>query len=609
MPRQEGTGAPIGRLIPFRVLLTLVIAGLAGPAPGLAAGVPPPWREAARDRKPAEAALLRERVASVCEDLTPVARELLRAAAGEDDPEVALGLRHLAASAAPSDPRPQWALVPGLLGQGRWVEAAGRAARGAANALSDPWLLGQGGARALLVLALAGWITGGALLAWGLAARGSQLFHDYADVFPWRLRRWTPAGFALVLGAAAWTAGLGPAPIAAALSVALAPYLPPRGRAVLAASVLLAFSLPLALSCGSFRRDGAGRAWSLYLLEKGAGPREMTPLLTGLTPGSQEALFARHAVARRAGRWDEAVAAGRSALESGGDPWFWHLHLGNLFFLRGDYGKAEPHYRAAAAARPDDPLAWFNLHLVHLARLELSLADDALDRARALDRRAVERLAFQLPSGGGGAVPATPPFPSGWIVAELLRPQSGPSGWGARGSGWLFWPWRRLPAWPAGVLALVLVLGSARVGRERRSHRCPACGAVVCPRCSYRVKGSLLCAACWAAERDPDADVSEQARVREAGRRWRSRAEAWSRVGAATLPGWASYLGAGSPRSLVLGIAWSLSAAVAAVWSLVPAPGLPWGGDRAVVWAALLALAGAHAAGLAGAARGRGGGR
>ncbi len=590
------------------MLLALVVAGLAGPAAGLTAGVPPPWHEAARDPKAAEAALLRERVAAVCEDLMPVAMGLLRAAAGEEDPQTALGLGRLAAVAAPSDPRPQWALVPGLLGEGRWMEAAGRAARGAVNALSDPWLLGQGGARAVLALCVAGWLTGAAILAWGMAARGAQLFHDYADVFPWRLRRWTPAGFALVLGAAAWTSGLGPGPVGAALAVALAPYLPSRGRTVLAASVLLAFSLPLALSCGSFRRDGAGRAWGLYLLEKGAGPRVMAPLLAGFKPGSREDLLARHAVARRAGRWDEAVAAGEAALRSVGDPWFWHLHLGNLFFLRGDYGKAESHYLDAAAARPDDPLAWYNLHLVHLARLELSRADDALERARSLDRKAVERLALQLPSGGGRTVPASPPFPSGWTVSELLRPRAVPAGWGGLVSGWLFWPWQQVPTWPLGLLGSALVLALVRVGRERRSHRCPACGTVVCPRCSYRVKGSLLCAACWAADRDPDADVSEQARVREAGRRWKRREAAWSRVGAAVLPGWSRYMASGRIRSLVLGLVWSLSAAVTAVWALVPAPGLPWGGDRAVVWAALLVLAGAHGAGLSAAVRRRGGG-
>ncbi len=590
------------------MLLALLVAGLAGPAGGLAAGVPRPWHGAALDREAAEAALLRERVAGVSEDLTPVALDLLRAAADEGDPEVALGLRRLAAAAAPSDPRPQWALVPALLGEGRWLEAAGRAARGVANAVSDTWVLGQGAARALLALCVAGWLTGAALLAWGLAARGPQLYHDYADVFPWRLRRWTPAGFALVLGAAAWTSGLGPAPIAAALAVALAPYLPARAGVVLAASVLSAFCLPVVLGCGSFRGDAASRAWGLYLLEKGAGPREMAPLLAGFPPGSDEALLARHAAARRAGRWDEAVAVGEAALRSGRDPWFWHLHLGNLFFLRGDYGKAEPHDWVAAAARSDDPIARFNLHLVHLARLELRLADEALARAQSLDRGAVERLASELPSGWGGPVPAAPPFPSGWVVADLLRPGAAPRGWGGRVSGWLFWPWARVPAWPLGGVGLVLVLALVRVGRGRRSHRCPACGAVVCPRCSYRVKGSLLCAACWAAERDPDADVSEQARVREAGRRWRRRAAAWSRVGAAVLPGWAPYAGGGRLRCLALGLAWSLSGAVAAVWLLVPAPGLPWGGDRGVVWAALLVLIAAHGAGLAGAARRRGGG-
>ncbi len=572
----------------FGLVGAAVLLG-AGAVARAGSGVPPAWKEAARDPEAWERvreALLWDRAVGLYADRVPLALALLRGAGGESSrpPEP---LARLAVLAAPGDPRTHWALARAAAREGAWGRAVRAGWAAFTSGLADPWVVGQTAARFFVGTCVAGWVTLLGVFAWGLVARGGPWYHDYADVFPWRARRLTPVALGVFLVGSAWAAGFGPGAVLGAAGASLIPYLPSRGRVLLGVAVLAAFALPSALGLRAVTAVPASRAWGLYVLAKGADEADLPGSLDAVWPRDERGWFVRHVLARRSGRWPEAARYAQRALEQGGAPNRWNLELGNLAFFQGRYGEAARRYEAAAAADPEDPRAWFNLHLTYLALLELSRADEALERAQRIDRDAVER--FQ--STGLRPVPATTGFPARWVLAELL-------GWGPRTADWarrwvwfLFWPWEGIPAWPLGVAGLLVALLTAKRPRGRRSHRCPGCGTVVCPRCGYRVRGSMLCAACWAVQNQQDLDASERERVRVLSRTWRRRARRWERLGVALLPGWGWFLVRGGTKGAVVGALWSLSVGMAVACAWIPAPWLPWGGDR---W--LLAGVGAVAA-------------
>ena len=546
--------------------------------------VPPVWKEAARDPttwEKAREALFWDRAVGLYADRVPLALALLQEA-GEEVPSLpSEPLARLAVLAAPKDPRTHWALARAAARDGAWGRAV-RAGWGAlAAGLTDPWVLGQTAARLFIGICVAGWVTLLGVFAWGVAARGAPWYHDYVDVFPWRVRRLTPVALGIFLAVSAWAAGFGPGAVLGAAAATLIPYLPSRGRVLLGVALLAAFALPTALGLRAVTADPGSRAWGLYILAKGADEGDLTGSVDALWPRDETGWFVRHVLARRSGRWDEAVQCGEQALKEGGAPYLWHLELGNLAFFRGRYKEAARHYETAAAADPDDPRVWFNLHLTYLALLELNRADEALERAQQIDRDAMDR--FQ--TTGLRPVPATVGFPIQWVLGELLGPAPGRSAWTRGAVRFLFWPWEGIPAWPLGMLGLLVALFTAKRPKGRRSHRCPGCGTVVCPRCGYRVRGSLLCAACWAVQNQEDLDASERERVRVLSRAWRRRARRWERLGVALLPGWGSFLARGGARGAVLGAVWSLSVGMAVACAWIPTPWLPWGGDRWVLGA------------------------
>ncbi len=542
-------------------------------------GVPPVWKDAARDPKAwekAREALFWDRAVGLYADRIPLALALLQETGGKAPSLPSEPVARLAVLAAPNDPRTHWALARVAVRDGAWGRAV-RAGWGAlAAGLTDPWFLGQTAARLFLGVCVAGWVTLLGVFAWGVAARGAPWYHDYADVFPWRVRRLTPVTLGIFLVVSAWAAGFGPGAVLGAAAASLIPYLPSRGRILLGAVLMAAFVLPTALGIRAVSAVPESRAWGLYLLAKGAEEKDLPGPVDSIWPQDEAGWFVRHILARRAGRWAEAVQCGERALEEGGAPNLWHLELGNLAFFRGRYREAVRHYETATAADPDDPRPWFNLHLAYLALLELNRADEALERARQIDRDAVER--FQ--GTGLKPVPATVEFPTRWVLTELLDGADRPAAWARRWVRLLFWPWEGIPAWPLGVLGLLVGLYTAKRSKGRRSHRCPGCGTVVCPRCGYRVRGSLLCAACWTVQNQDDLDAAERERVRALSRAWRRRARRWERLGVALLPGWGSFMLRGGARAAVLGVIWSLSAGMGITCAWLPVPWLPWGGDR-----------------------------
>ncbi len=538
------------------------------------AGWPPPWDRAAGDPVAAEQArraLDRARAVWGARDLAPVANALL--ARAREEPERAEAYGRLAVSAAPDDPAPRAFLARRALAGFQPVSAAAQTAAALVRLGRDPWfwirLVGHG----FLAATLAAWAGAVGALGWGLAVWGGLAHHDYSDAFPAPLRRYAPTGFALFSAAVLSLGGIGPLLLLWSAGLLLCPYLPSRRRWVLGGLLVVGALLPVAL--GVAGRVGAGpgeRAWALYQVWKGAGGELVADAAAVLPPDDPRAAFARARLARRAGDYPAAAELLRQGLAAGGDPGLFWMEIGNIRFLRGDLDGALDAYGRATRYRPEDPEPWFNRHVTLLANLDLPGADDALERALALEEGRVRAFQRSMPEGSGNLVPISDPMPARWIAQAALSGGATTPRWAERLSRLLLAPGgSRLAAAMAAITALVVLLAGVS-GRGRRSHRCPECGAVVCPRCGYRVKGSTLCSGCWAARNQEDADLSETEHQRAAARAWARRRARLHRWGRAIVPGWPDLFGDRPVAGAALAVLWSSGLGWAAAGLLHPAP-------------------------------------
>lgn len=572
-------------------LVLLGITALGAPASDL----PERWAKAANDPARGEGVLSdleAERCAGAYGDMAPLGAALLGRAREAADPALAESLASLAAEAAPGDPRPP-AFLARLYFPERPLAASAQGSRWMARLLADPWAQAVALRRAGAGAALASWAAALALLLLAGTTRGALVFHDYRDCFPRRFRARTPAAFALLAGVALWTAGAGPALFALLAGLALAPYVPRSGRWVLGACLGVGCLFPASLESLSAVAGAPGeRAWALYRVWKGDGGAALAAdLERTFPPGDARALFARSRVARRADRLEEAAALLEQALSLPAAPRaLVYQELGTLRFRQGRTDEALAAFARAVEEDPRDPLPWLNRHVVHLDRLELGLADDALERARALGATGVDRTGVRSTEAVRQLVPISPALPAEWIRDELLRGAGEPPPWiGVLSRGLFFAPAGWNPAFFA-VLALGALLSTARAGSGRRSHRCPSCGFVVCPRCGRRVRGTLLCPACWASRREDQADSAEKERQARHIAAWQARRARWLRLGGVLLPGWSGFLATGSHAGLAVGALWAGLAGWVALGLLYPVallpwapPGRPWGAAAALV--------------------------
>ncbi|MFU8857339.1 MAG: hypothetical protein ACNA8S_10090 [Deferrisomatales bacterium] len=504
----------------------------------------------------------------------------------------------LAAAAAPGDPRPV-AFLARVYFPGRpsaaWVEAW----RYLVLTLQDPWFQGVGLLRLGASAVLAAWAAALALLAAGLPGRARLIFHDYRDCFSPGFRGWTPVLLLVLIALTSWTAGVGPALFVLLLGLALAPYYPRRARWALGLSLGVGCLLgpALGLLSGVYGTPGE-RAWALYRVWKGdAGDALEADLRRHFPPDDARGLFARARVARRQQQLEEAALfLERALVVAGPGRALVHQELGTVRFLQGRGEEALGEFSAAAAADPRNPLPWLNRHILHLHRLELGLADEAISRAQALGSAEEARIRRLPLEPSRQLVPAAPPMPKEWVLDELLRPAAVRATWVGQLAGGLLLPFRAFDPALLGFLALGAFLPFASSGSGRRSHRCPSCGLGVCPRCGRRVRQTLLCPACWAAEHQPDADAAEKTRHLNRKARWQARTVRWVRVGQLVLPGWTGFLVTGAPAHLALGLVWAAVLGWTALSVLYPIPLLPWSAPGIAPGPVAVALA-AHAVG------------
>lgn len=540
-----------------------------------------------------------ERSAGGYGDAAPLAAALLRRADATPDRGESESLARLAAVVAPSDPRPPAFLAKLYLAE-RPLDAAAQGWRFLFLSLRDPWVQAMGVLRLGAATALGAWAAALALLIAGSAGRVRLAFHDYRDSFPRGFRAWTPGLLLFLITVALWTAGAGPALFLLLAGLAFAPYYPLRGRWALGLCLGVGCLLMWALGALSAVGGPPGeRAWALYRVWKGDGGELLdADLRRVFQPDDPRGLFARARIARRGYRLEHATGlleqalAQPSALGS-----LLHQELGTLRFQQGRSDESLEEFSAAAAADPTDPMPWLNRHVVHLSRLELGLADEALERARVLGAFVPDRSGRPATEIIPQLMPTASAMPKEWVREELLSRAIASPPWVERLSKGLFLPISGFDPAILGLLALGPFLIPWRRSAGRRSHSCPSCGSMVCPRCGRRVKDTFLCPACWAAGQDDETDSAEKERHLSRIAEWKTSRDRWVLLGRVLFPGWSDFLVVGSVTALAVGILWAGLLGWAAQTLLYPVPVSPWSLPGSP-WGAFAAAAAIHAAGV-----------
>jgi hypothetical protein len=470
-------------------------------------------------------------------------------------------------------------------------------------AIADPWLQLTALATGAVALCVGAWFAVGALVLYHGGGRGRLLLHDYSDSFPARFRRVTPVAFGVFVFGVLWAAGIGPLVVLILAGVALTPYMSLRARLAFGVAVCVGCLLPTAFDrLASWTGPGAEPAWLTYRVQRGdAGADLLAEIRAQPAADATRAARYRYLAARVSRRNGDPGAAAQllaGGSDDGLEPGLVANESGNLAFLRGDWERAQNLYRQAAAARSEDPVPWLNQHLVHLTRLELDAADAALAQARQRDEDLTQRFETIRSADPEVLSPVSHPVPRGWVLAAFAAAPAAPAPWSEVLRRALFLPGEVVrPGYLAGF-ALLIALLAGRAGRERRSRSCPACGFVVCPRCSRRVKNSLLCSACWSADTDREVDASERSRRKQSAARWARLQTGTLRLAHLLLPGWPDYLGPSPLWGGLVALVWAGGGGLAVTALLCPLPLFSWGGPHLHWLAGVVPLGLAHGVGL-----------
>lgn len=210
-------------------------------------------------------------------------------------------------------------------------------------------------------------------------------------------------------------------------------------------------------------------------------------------PGEAIFPFLLASAYRTGGRFDEAIAGYRLAIEN--DPRHARamVNLGNLHALRQEFAIGQTFYRKAAEADPKLALAHYDSHLAHLEAFHLEAADQELREARRLDDGLVTELIAEAAEGDGKRSPRDISYTSReiWERAMRLRLEGGVRGEVRRAL--------TAPATMAGVAGLILALFLPGLGiapRRGAARRCRRCGRPYCRRCQVTIKHPDVCSQC-----------------------------------------------------------------------------------------------------------------
>ncbi len=296
-----------------------------------------------------------------------------------------------------------------------------------------------------------------------LAVKGGGLLQDARRLFA---RLGAPGlGLAAGLLVLVLPALLPPQPIWAILvgSVLIWGYCTPSERLVLASLWLLWGAAPFVLDHGRqvVQEELSPPLRAVEDLRRGRLHGEFFSdigTLTGLLPDRVEVIHLLADLHRTLGQWDAARAHYGQVLTSEPSNTAALLNIGSYYFLRGDYGSAVSYFKRATQAAPDSPAAWFDLSQAYYQQYLFPEAQQALDRASALDLARV--TVWSNASAGERLRTDSSGLARGDAIrddlASLLRGEDhGPGDWRRRGR------WISLAATLV-LLALALTLHVAR---------------------------------------------------------------------------------------------------------------------------------------------------
>jgi len=182
------------------------------------------------------------------------------------------------------------------------------------------------------------------------------------------------------------------------------------------------------------------------------------------------------------------------------------VNLGNVFFAREDFARAQESYEAAVKAKPSAPEPHFNLAQTYTKQLLFSEAnrEQSLATSLAFDRvRDMSRIS--TPQLNRTVMEAMPDIETFWNLARRTAPERGLTA--VQSNHWLSFLTKLAPPPPFSLFFLVALflcfagLGHL-MGRALATLHCSNCQRVVCRRCVFRQQQRAFCEGCFGAVKD-----------------------------------------------------------------------------------------------------------
>ncbi len=216
--------------------------------------------------------------------------------------------------------------------------------------------------------------------------------------------------------------------------------------------------------------------------------------------------FTAGTIARREGDFDSAERQLSQADALRPNSAWTLVNLGNVYFAREDYVRAQAAYEAAAKAAPRTAEPHFNLAQTYTKQLMFAEANREQSAATALAFDRVSDMSrISAPQLNRTVMEAMPPVEAFWDLARRTAPERGLSA--TRSNAYLRFLLTLLPPGPFSIFFLValflLFAGLGQVlGRALATLQCSNCQKVVCRRCVFRMQQRAFCEGCYGAVKD-----------------------------------------------------------------------------------------------------------
>jgi len=198
------------------------------------------------------------------------------------------------------------------------------------------------------------------------------------------------------------------------------------------------------------------------------------------------ALFSYGLALKRAGHYDEAIAAYRNLIKTKADAPV-YVNLGNVFVGQNNMDEAGKSYLAALAIRPLAS-AYYNLSQVYREGLDFEKGNEYFSKALAIDRDAVTE--YRAISGRN---------PNRIVADEAIPPSSlWDFAWRTPGKASTF-NLSLLPGWVISLAALLLIFAFYMMSKHtgNKAYRCRRCNEIFCPRCEKHIMWGQMCPQCF----------------------------------------------------------------------------------------------------------------